>query len=261
MKTSGFTDFVRIVDLGTNVVATAIHAGAQMRPDMASMCSLSVQERYREEDPDTDVMIDFGVTTLTVARSRFEVDVNRPRETAVYRCADDAWGLDLWQAPPDPSQVAASLRLWDEFYEAAAALLDEIVSRHERFVVFDVHSYNHRREGPQAPGADPRTDPEVNLGTRSLDRDTWAPVVEAFTGCVSAHGFDVAENVKFGGGHFPSWVNERYAGVGCALAIEFKKTFMDEWTGAVDDAALQARRTALSAAAASVSAVLEAREP
>ena len=46
---------------------------------------------------------------------------------------------------------------------------------------------------------------------------------------------DVRENVRFRGGYFSRWVHEQYPGRGCALAIEFKKTFMDEWTGVVDD--------------------------
>ena len=39
------------------------------------------------------------------------------------------------------------------------------------------------------------------------------------------------ENVKFQGRAVSWWVHERYPGVGCCLALEFKKTFMDEWTG------------------------------
>jgi hypothetical protein len=47
-------------------------------------------------------------------------------------------------------------------------------------------------------------------------------------------GLDVRENVRFRGGHFAEWVHERFPDSGCALAIEFKKTFMDEWTGEPD---------------------------
>ena len=46
---------------------------------------------------------------------------------------------------------------------------------------------------------------------------------------------DVRENVRFRGGELSRWVNERYRDRGCALAIEFKKMFMDEWTGTVDE--------------------------
>ncbi|MDQ3079598.1 MAG: N-formylglutamate amidohydrolase, partial [Pseudomonadota bacterium] len=34
----------------------------------------------------------------------------------------------------------------------------------------------------------------------------------------------------------------RYPGVGCAIALEFKKFFMDEWTGEPDPAELRAMR-------------------
>ena len=39
----------------------------------------------------------------------------------------------------------------------------------------------------------------------------------------------------FEGGYLTEWVHERYDGVGCALAIELKKVFMDEWTGVADE--------------------------
>jgi len=54
------------------------------------------------------------------------------------------------------------------------------VRRFSRFVVFDPHTYNHRRLGPQALPADPRYNPEVNLGTGTLDRNRWEPVVSVF---------------------------------------------------------------------------------
>jgi hypothetical protein len=47
---------------------------------------------------------------------------------------------------------------------------------------------------------------------------------------------DVRENVKFQGGNFSRWIHGKFPGTGCALAIEFKKFFMDEWTGKRDDA-------------------------
>ena len=56
------------------------------------------------------------------------------------------------------------------------------------------------------------------------------------------------ENVRFKGGYMSRWINERYAGRGCALAIEMKKIFMDEWTGEVDEAVLAAIGDALATA-------------
>jgi hypothetical protein len=52
--------------------------------------------------------------------------------------------------------------------------------------------------------------------------------------------------VKFRGGHFPQWINANFPGAVCAIAVEFKKTFMDEWTGELDHAALQRLEKALA---------------
>ena len=59
-------------------------------------------------------------------------------------------------------------------------------------------------------------------------------------------GFDVRQNVKFKGRNLAWWVHERYAGVGCVLALEFKKTFMDEWTGHADESRIDELASSLA---------------
>ncbi|RIK16277.1 MAG: N-formylglutamate amidohydrolase, partial [Acidobacteria bacterium] len=91
----------------------------------------------------------------------------------------------------------------------------------------------------------------VNLGTGTVD-ERFAPVVRAFTDALRAqrvqgHQLDVRENVKFEGRALAWWVHERYPGVGVCLALEFKKTFMDEWTGEPDREHLQQLQEALAA--------------
>jgi N-formylglutamate amidohydrolase len=218
------------------VVAAALHAGHELRPGLLTVCALTDAERLREEDPFTAEWTECAGTRIVVHRSRFEVDANRLRASAVYRTPEDAWGLDLWCTPLSAVQVAGSLAEYDAFYAAVAELLDDRVARYGGFVLLDIHSYNHRRGGPVAPCEDPAGNPEVNLGTGSMDRARWAPVVEDFLGGLSSEGYDVRENVKFRGGNFASWVHGRYP-TGCVLAVEFKKTWMDEWTGEPDAAA------------------------
>ena len=53
-------------------------------------------------------------------------------------------------------------------------------------VAFDVHSYNHRRDGAGTPASDPVDNPEVNVGTGSLDRDRWGHVVDSFIDALAA---------------------------------------------------------------------------
>lgn len=232
------------------VVATAIHAGHDLRPDVAARCALADATRLREEDPFTDQLLDVASSQVVAHRSRFEVDLNRPREQAVYRAPDDAWGLELWNEPLDDEQVEQSLQLYDAFYAELARRLDEVAAR-GRFVLLDLHSYNHRRDGPAAPPAPAASNPEVNVGTGSLDRERWGRVVDRFIDefgrrTVRGHLLDVRENVRFRGGELSRWVHQRYADRGCALAIELKKTFMDEWTGAVDEHHLEELRQGLA---------------
>ena len=104
------------------------------------------------------------------------------------------------------------------------------------FVVFDIHSYNVLRDGPNSPPADPNLNPEVNIGTGTMDREYWAPIVDRFISDLGAYNYfsrklDVRENIKFKGGYFPKYIHEKFPESACVISIEFKKFFMDEWTG------------------------------
>jgi hypothetical protein len=45
---------------------------------------------------------------------------------------------------------------------------------------------------------------------------------------------DVRENIRFQGGEFGRWIHATFPRQVCSIAIEFKKFFMDEWTGEAD---------------------------
>ena len=233
-----------IRDLRQPLVASAIHAGHAVRPEVRELLAVPGDQRLREEDPFTDRWTAVAPSRLIGRVSRFEVDLNRPRERAVYRTPDDAWGIAVWRTPPDEKVVARSLARYDAFYATAAALFDEIHARFGRFAVLDLHSYNHRRGGPAVPPAPADENPEINIGTSTMDA-RFHRAVERFAEALRGDGgdaLDVRVDVKFRGGHFVQWIHARYPGEACAMAIEFKKTFMDEWTGAPDEA----RITALS---------------
>lgn len=238
------------------VIATAIHAGHDLRADTAAQIALGDQERLREEDPHTERIADIGATQVTVHSSRFEVDLNRSRSEALYRTPEQAWGLQVWRTELSPSSAELSLQVYDRFYEQMLALIERTVSAYGRALILDVHSYNHRRGGPDAQPENPAANPEVNLGTGTLDRTFWSPVIEPFTASLMADGFDVRENVKFKGGNFARWVHETFPGTAVALAVEFKKTFMDEWSAHVDECAVARTNDALRAAAALAAAAL-----
>ena len=118
----------------------------------------------------------------------------------------------------------------------------------QRFVLLDVHSYNHRRDGPEAPPTPQEEAPDINIGTFSMPRDEWAFLLDPLMEEMRRFDFngrqlDVRENIAFQGkGEQTRFVHDRYPGQGCAIALEFKKFFMDEWTGEPDPAELRAMR-------------------
>jgi hypothetical protein len=218
------------------IAATALHDGHDLRAEALRRTALTAAERRREEDPGTSIFASVAGTQMVVRRSRFEVDLNRPRDAAVYVVPEDAWGLKLWRRKPQKRFVEQSLAEYDAFYAEAHRVFSDMESRFGRFVVFDMHSYNHRRNGPEGAADDPIGSPDINVGTGSLDRELWGPLVDRFIDDVAGFDFlgrhlDVRENVRFRGGHFSAWVHENFPDSACCLAIEFKKIFMDEWTG------------------------------
>ncbi len=232
--------FCTLVDGDGPLVATAIHNGSALRDEVAARIVLGEVDRLREEDPHTGDWTSLAPTRIVALRSRFEVDLNRPRAACVYRKPEDAWGLRVWADDPTDPLVERSLECYDGFYAAVNQLFSRLAQRFGKFVVFDLHSYNHRRSGPGAPPEDPAANPEVNVGTGTLrDRERWAPLIERFIADLSAFDFlgrrlDVRENVRFRGGNLGRTTHENFPEAGCVLSIEIKKFFMDEWSGELD---------------------------
>jgi predicted N-formylglutamate amidohydrolase len=245
------------------VVATAIHDGHGLRPEVAARMALSDGDRLREEDPFTGEAV-CGVPQHVIAhRSRFEFDLNRDRENAVYQTPEQSWGAEVWKSGGlDDELVQVSLDLHSEYYRMLGALLDGVERRHQRFLVIDVHSYNHRRDGPVGTPAPQEEAPDINIGTFSMPREEWGWLVDPLMEAMRAFDFngrrlDVRENVAFQGkGEQTRFVHQRYPGQACAIALEFKKFFMDEWSGEPDLAEVAAMRAFVADIAATAEGML-----
>ena len=219
------------------LVATAIHAGAEVRYDVRSRMVLERSMRYREEDPFTGDWAFMAPTRVVGLRSRFEVDLNRPREQAVYRLPENCWGLKVYEDELPDSEIAKSLKEYDDFYAMLGELYKKQAETYGHFVVFDLHNYNYRRRGPRGPAAPVSDNPQVNIGTGTMqNRAQWGGIIDRFIHDLSVYDFpggalDVRENVKFCGGEHPRWAHEKFSNSCCMLSVEVKKFFMDEWSG------------------------------
>jgi N-formylglutamate amidohydrolase len=242
------------------VVAIAVHDGHEVRNEVARQMVVDESDRLREEDPHTGEWTSVAPTRIVGTRSRFEVDLNRPRDAAIYRTPEDAWGLQVWNGALPGEMVERSLANFDAFYAELERLYRELADRHGRFLVLDIHSYNHRRDGPDQPPADASGNPQINVGTGTMpDRGRWAHLIDRFVDDLRSFdfpggGLDVRENVRFRGGACAGWTHRTFPDAACVVTIEVKKFFMDEWTGVVDREVVEAIREAL---ASTVSGLLE----
>jgi len=235
---------------GTPLIATAIHNGHLLSENLLELSALNDSERLREEDPFTGLWTDIAENSVVAHHSRFEFDLNRPPDKAIYLLPSDAWGLNLWKNQPPAETLSESLQRYRNIYSEIHKGLIELLEEFGAIAIFDLHSYNHLRNGPDAPPEDPALNPEVNIGTGTMDRNNWTALVERFLADLRGYDFlgrnlDVRENIKFKGGYFPRWIHEKFNGSICCISIEVKKFFMDEWTGEPDYELLSTLQEAL----------------
>lgn len=217
------------------IVCTAIHNGHDICPKTKANLGITEEVRLMEEDPKTELFAQICNNLIIGRQSRFEFDLNRTREKAVYLKPEDAWGLPVRKEPPKKEQIEQALQRYDNFYRRVTMIYEEMITTFGRFFVYDIHSYNHHRKGKDAPFDEPEKNPEIVLGTSNMD-EKWFPLIDKIEERMKSFDFfgrsiDVRQNVRFPGGNFSRWTHKSFPGRICSVAIEFKKIFMDEWSG------------------------------
>ena len=84
------------------------------------------------------------------------------------------------------------------------------------------------------------------IGARKIDDGEGDAVNDRRTFDFLDRHLDVRENVKLVGRQFAQWTHDNYPQSACLLAIEFKKFYMNEWSGLGDPVQIQAIRQALA---------------
>ena len=218
------------------ITASAIHCGHYMSSDLNSISGLTDEERLREEDPFTDKWTDIVPNSISGVYSRFEFDINRSPERAVYKTPEDAWGLNVWLGNLDEKLFNRSVSYYNQAYEMLYEYYSFLEQEFGKFVVLDLHSYNYRRAGAKAYASTEETHPQINIGSASINKSIWGDLVGRFINDlrqsqVNGAKLNVQENLIFKGGYHPQWAHREFPESACVIAVEVKKFFMDEWSG------------------------------
>lgn len=219
------------------IVCTAIHNGHNVSKEVLKNMAVSEEIRLMEEDPFTERFTQFSSNTIIGRTSRFEVDLNRSAEKCIYKNLEDAWGIQTRKETPSDLVISHSLTKYHEFYALAKNHFAQIEKKFGFFFVYDIHSYNHRRKGSEADFDDPELNPEIIIGTNNMP-EKWFPLVDEIKEKLTSYNYfgrslDARINVKFPGGYFSRWIHNNFPDSACCIAIEFKKIWMDEWTGEI----------------------------
>ncbi len=234
------------------VVALAIHHGHELPPELEENCGISPAERLREEDPYTGLIAAEYPNHIVVQTSRFAIDLNRGEDKCIYLQPEDCWGLEVRKTRLDGVLVHKLRESYRDWYAVVAFHIDRMLARHSHLVIFDLHSYNHRRRGTGHPPEPPKDNPDINLGSSNMPqeyRSYLSRLQDLLTDIAMkrvptdgiAHGskLDCRIDIKFTGGHLSRWLHHSYPYQVIAVAVEFKKFFMDEWTGILDGSCFQ----------------------
>lgn len=215
--------FTLKIDAYVPYACGAVHDGHQFRSELWDNCLHTEYDRWFEEDPCTKEFIKSHPIVIAGCDSRFEYDLNRDPDNAIY---EDAWGKKLWREPLSDEMRKKSLDKHIAFYSVVHALIQKLETKFGVVVVYDMHSYNWRRWDREVP--------VVNLGTSNIDNDRFGALVEDWRQSLSElrlpHGIDATSKINdtfFGNGYFLKYITKTFQNT-LVLATEFKKIYCDE---------------------------------
>lgn len=204
-------------------VCGAVHDGNQFRSSLWENCLHTAYERWFEEDPATKEMIQSFPIVIAGCDSRFEYDLNRAPESAIY---EDAWGKQLWKEPLEQKEIDLSLAKHANFYKVVHALIQKLESEFGVVVVYDMHSYNWKRWDREVP--------TFNLGSANVDQKRFGKEIESWRSALSEiqlphkiKSTSLINDTFQGNGYFLKFITAHFNNT-LVLATEVKKIYCDE---------------------------------
>lgn len=221
-------------------VCAAVHDGHQFAHDLWENCLHTAHDRWYEEDPCTGTMISDLPITLIAHDSRFEYDLNRDPDHAVY---DTAWGKELWRMPLSRKRKQQSLQKHENFYRVVGALVQKLEELYVATIFYDMHSYNWKRWDREVP--------VFNIGTTNVDEDQFRVAIMQWQDILQDLSLPIDQNVDCtindvfkGNGYFLKYVTANSKNT-LVLATEISKIYCDEETGVIYREVVEAVRSQL----------------
>jgi hypothetical protein len=217
--------FTLKIDNYVPYICAAVHDGHHFRKELWDNCLHSGYDRWYEEDPETKNMVVSHPILIAGCDSRFEYDLNRPPEEAVF---DTAWGKQLWKEPLSEKMKRKSIQKHANFFKVVHALVSKIESKFKMCIVYDMHSYNWKRWDREVP--------TWNLGTSNIDNDRFGAIIELWQKSLSEirlpHEIKstcLINNTFYGNGYFLKYITENFKNT-LVLATEIAKVYCNEYS-------------------------------
>jgi hypothetical protein len=212
------------IDSYVHYACAAVHDGHQFRKELWNNCIHTEYERWYEEDPETKNMIISHPIVIAGCDSRFEYDLNRDPENAVF---ETAWGKELWRKPLSKEKKSKSLEKHANFYNVTHALISKLEEKFGVAIVYDMHSYNWKRWDREVP--------TWNLGTSNVDNDRFGNDIELWRDSLSEIQFPksikstaLVNDTFQGNGYFLKYITQNFKNT-LVLATEIAKVYCDEY--------------------------------
>ena len=216
----------------------AVHNGHHFRSSLWEKCTHSEYERWYEEDPCTLQMVQHAPITIAGCDSRFEYDLNRAPETAIY---EDAWGKTLWHQSLSFEEKENSLQKHKAFYIVVHALVTKLEQEFDHVLVIDMHSYNWKRWTREVP--------VWNLGTANIDNDRFGTLASQWSAMLGdiklPNGIKNTSGINDtfqGNGYFLKYISANFKNT-LVLATEISKVYCNELDGQIYPEVVHAVKT------------------
>ncbi|ARN76708.1 hypothetical protein BST97_01080 [Nonlabens spongiae] len=206
----------------------AIHNGHNLDKELWKNCHHTEHDRWYEEDPATGEMISGLPLTLIAHDSRFEYDLNRHPNEAIY---ETAWGKRLWKIPLSESLKLKAINKHENFYKVVLTLMVKLEEMFGSVVVYDLHSYNWKRWERKVP--------VFNIGTSNVDETKYNTAITQWQEILGKLELPIDEKVTCevndvfqGNGYFLKYITANTLNT-LVLATEISKVYCDEETGVI----------------------------